>query len=90
MTADRGPSAALLSERREQTRLDARRARRRRIARWAGGLAAVGAVFFLGIALGRAIEGTPDPGGTQTFVRTLEPDTLPPVTRTVTVTTSGP
>jgi hypothetical protein len=46
-------------------------------------------VFFLGVALGIAVAETPPPGGTQTFVRTLEPETLPPVTRTVTVTTAS-
>jgi hypothetical protein len=47
-------------------------------------------VFVAGLALGRAIEEAPRPGGTQTLVRTLEPDTLPPVTRTVTVSTGSP
>jgi hypothetical protein len=44
-------------------------------------------MFFLGVALGIAVAETPSPGGTQTLVRTLEPETLPPVTRTVTITT---
>jgi hypothetical protein len=30
-------------------------------------------VFALGIALGLALDDRPVPGGTQTFVRTLEP-----------------
>ncbi|MCZ7590336.1 MAG: hypothetical protein M5U27_16055 [Gaiella sp.] len=30
-------------------------------------------VFALGVALGLALEDRPVPGGTQTFVRTLEP-----------------
>ena len=53
---------------------------------WIGGLAFAGVAFFLGIALGLAVAETPPPGGTQTLVRTLEPETLPPVTRTITVT----
>ena len=49
---------------------------------------ALGIVFALlvGISLGRALEDGPSPGGTQTNVRTLEPQPLPPATRTVTVT----
>lgn len=55
-------------------RLARRGARRRR--RWPRVLAAVvGAVllFAVGLALGRALQDRPVPGGTQTFVRTLEP-----------------
>ena len=48
------------------------------------------AVFVFGIALGRATAEAPKPGGTQTFDRTLQPGTLPPVTRTVTVSTVSP
>lgn len=48
-----------------------------------------GLVFLAGIALGKALEQAPRPGGTQTNVRTLEPGTLAPATRTVTVTTSS-
>jgi hypothetical protein len=43
-------------------------------------------VLLVGISLGRALEEGPDPGGTQTSVRTLEPQPLPPAARTVTVT----
>lgn len=46
-----------------------------------------GLVFYAGLAVGRALEEAPDPGGSQTLVRTLEPATLAPVTRTITVTT---
>jgi hypothetical protein len=46
-------------------------------------------VFLLGISLGRALEEGPAPGGTQTQVRTLEPQPLPPAARTVTVTETG-
>jgi hypothetical protein len=51
-------------------------------------LAAVGliVVLLLGISVGRALEDGPSPGGTQTSVRTLEPQPLPPAARTVTVT----
>ena len=45
-----------------------------------------------GIALGQAIEEAPEPGVTQTSVRTLRPADLspPPETTTVTVTVSSP
>jgi hypothetical protein len=42
------------------------------------------------MAIGRAIDDTPRPGGTQTIVRTLEPLTVAPQERTVTVTTPAP
>ena len=45
-------------------------------------------VFFAGLAVGRAVEESPEPGGSQTLVRTLAPGTLPPVTQTVTVSTA--
>jgi hypothetical protein len=44
------------------------------------------AVLLLGISIGRALEDGPSPGGTQTNVRTLTPQPLPPAARTVTVT----
>jgi hypothetical protein len=71
-----------------RARRDERRARRRRIVRVV--LLTLGAVllFVVGLSLGRAIEDAPQPGGKQTIVRTLTPGTLPPVTRTVTVTTT--
>ena len=55
---------------------------------WGPVLALLGVVVALivGISLGRALEEGPSPGGTQTNVRTLEPQPLPPATRTVTVT----
>jgi hypothetical protein len=43
-------------------------------------------MLLLGISIGRALEDGPSPGGTQTNVRTLEPQPLPPAARTVTVT----
>ncbi len=53
----------------------ARRAPRRRRPWRTAALVAVGAVllFGLGVALGLALDDRPVPGGTQTFVRTLEP-----------------
>jgi hypothetical protein len=42
--------------------------------------------LLVGVALGRALEDGPSPGGTQTNIRTLEPQPLPPAARTVTVT----
>ena len=41
--------------------------------------------LLLGVSLGRALEDGPSPGGTQTSVRTLQPQPLPPATRTVTI-----
>jgi hypothetical protein len=55
-------------------RLARRAARRRR--RWPLVLAAVLCailLFAVGLALGRALQDRPAPGGTQTFVRTLQP-----------------
>jgi hypothetical protein len=49
----------------------------------------VAAVFVAGMAVGRALEDAPSPGGSQTVVRTIEPLTVEPRERTVTVTTSG-
>jgi hypothetical protein len=77
-----GPSAA--------TRERARARRRRRSRRVVGtilGLALLGVVFLAGLAIGKAVEQAPRPGGPQTVVRTLEPLTVEPQERTVTVTT---
>ena len=43
-------------------------------------------LLLVGIAIGRALEEGPNPGGTQTNVRTLNPQPLAPAERTVTVT----
>jgi hypothetical protein len=49
--------------------------------------AAVLAVFAVGIALGQALNDNPEPGGTQTLIRTLKALPLAPAARaTVTVT----
>jgi hypothetical protein len=60
----------------------------RRSPLWRPVLAALGllALLLLGISIGRALEDGPSPGGTQTNVRTLTPQPLPPAARTVTVT----
>jgi len=50
------------------------------------GLVALLAVLLLGISIGRALEEGPSPGGTETRVRTLNPQPLPPAARTTTVT----
>ncbi len=49
-------------------------------------LLGVALAFLVGLALGRALEEGPAPGGTRTSVRTLQPQPLPPAARTVTVT----
>jgi len=83
---DLGP----IGERRARIRREERRARRRKAAWILGSIIVAALAFFAGIAVGKAVEETPEPGGTQTSVRTLTPATLPPVSRTVTVTTGTP
>jgi hypothetical protein len=51
-------------------------------------VAGLAAALLLGISIGRALEDGPDPGGTETSVRTLRPQPLPPAGR-ITVTVSG-
>lgn len=54
-------------------------------------VAAAAIVFAAGIAVGEALHDNPEPGGTQTLVRTLQPLPLAPAAReTVTVTVQGP
>lgn len=74
----------------EERRRARRRSRGRRLTVWIIRLAVLALVFVAGMAIGRAIDDTPRPGGTQTIVRTLEPLTVAPQERTVTVTTSAP
>ena len=88
MTVGPGVGDGLRPERRAQARRDAR-ARRRRAFTWGLAAAVAVIVFVAGVSLGKALEEPPRPGGTQSLVRTLEPDTLPPVTRTVTVTNTA-
>jgi hypothetical protein len=74
-----------------ETRVRRRRPPRRRVLPTV--LAAVGIVvaFALGFALGEALQDNPQPGGTQTRVRTLHPLPLAPAAReTVTVTVEKP
>ena len=48
-------------------------------------------VFAVGIAVGEALHDNPQPGGTQSIVRTLQPLPLAPAARTtVTVTAQNP
>lgn len=75
---------------RARERARARRSeRRRRALVWGARVAILAAVFFVGLAVGRAVEQTPRPGGTQTVDRPLVPQTLTPQ-ETVTVTVSKP
>jgi len=68
-----------------------RRPRRRRaIWRRLAVAVALVLVFLVGIALGQALDDTPDPGGVTTTVRTLEPLPQEPPPRTVTVTVTQP
>jgi hypothetical protein len=47
--------------------------------------------FAVGIAVGESLHDNPQPGGTQTLVRTLQPLPLAPAARsTVTVTVTTP
>ena len=58
---------------------------------WRPLLAVLGlvAALLLGVSVGRALEDGPSPGGTQTNVRTLKPQPLPPAASTVTVTVTA-
>ena len=47
-------------------------------------------VFLGGVALGQALDDSPEPGGMTTVVRTLEPLPQEPPPRTVTVTVTQP
>ncbi len=78
------PADLARSERRR-----ARQPRRRALVVFAA-IVGLGIAFFVGLAIGRAIEDVPDPGGTQTVVRTLEPSTVRPEPRTVTVVEPNP
>jgi hypothetical protein len=81
-SAGSGPTAAARQRARAR-----RRRRTRRIVASILILTLLGVVFLAGLAIGRAVEDAPRPGGTQTVVRTLDPLTVEPEERTVTVTT---
>ncbi|MGH3024633.1 MAG: hypothetical protein ACRDNI_13325 [Gaiellaceae bacterium] len=49
----------------------------RRAVAWLVRLAVIVVVFLAGFVIGKAVEDAPEPGGTQTIVRTLEPLTVP-------------
>ena len=53
-------------------------------------LVGVAVLFAAGLAVGQATNDNPDPGTTQTLVRTLAPGTVAPVPETVTVTVTTP
>jgi hypothetical protein len=72
---------------RDQSR-ERRGRRSRRVFRWSGGLLVLVFVFFVGLAVGRALEENGKTGD-QKLVRTLLPTTLTP-RETVTVTVSNP
>ena len=75
---------------RERERARARRGRTgRRALVWLIRLVAAAALFFAGIAIGKALESGGASGETNTTVRTLEVTTLTPQ-ETVTVTVSNP
>jgi hypothetical protein len=67
-------------------RARSRRAPAARLIGWALRLAVVVLAFVVGVALGRALEDNPEPGGDRTYVRTLQPRTVSPARETVTVT----
>jgi flagellar biogenesis protein FliO len=72
-----------------QRRRAGRRERRNRLFRWALLVLVLAVVFFAGLAIGKALEKASRPGGSQTRIRTLEPRTIAPAERTVTVTTAS-
>lgn len=75
---------------RERERARARRSRNRgRALVWLVRVVVAAAVFFAGLAVGRAIESGGGSADTNTIVRTLEVTTLTPQ-ETVTVTVSSP
>ena len=68
------------------TRRPPRRRERSPLVRPAFAVLGLVAALLLGVSIGRALEDGPNPGGTQTNIRTLNPQPLPPAARTVTVT----
>jgi hypothetical protein len=53
-------------------------------------LVSLALAFLLGVAFARTLDERPRSNGTQTIVRTLEPRPQDALTRTVTVTVTGP
>ncbi len=90
MAGSAGGLEGAIAERREARDRERRRARQKRALTWIGGAFALVLVFLAGYVIGRAVEQAPRPGGTQTIEQRLQPGTLPPVTRTVTVTSESP
>jgi hypothetical protein len=74
---------------RSRDRSRARRGRGRAVVTWLARIVIAAALFFAGLALGRAIENGEGSPEKNTSVRTLVPTTLTPQ-RTVTVTVTGP
>lgn len=58
---------------------------RTRVVGWALRLLLGGVAFAIGIAVGQALGENPEPVGRATYVRTLEPGSIGPPPRTVTV-----
>jgi hypothetical protein len=75
-TARRAPGRRARSRRRPASRLTG----------WAARVAVVALAFAVGVAVGRALEDNPGPGGDRTYVRTLKPRAVSPARETVTVT----
>ena len=63
--------------------------RRRRLWRALLLAAVAAAVFAVGVAVGEALRDAPRPGGTRTYARTLQPRTVSPQQRTVTLVVTG-
>lgn len=78
-------------ERRRRPAQADRRSRHRRVALlWVLRLLVIVAVFVVGLVVGRALEDAPKPGGEQTIVRTLVPETVGPAGSVITVTVTAP
>ncbi len=68
------------------TRRNPRPKRRGRLLRFGIATAVLVVAFGAGLGVGQSLDDNPDPGGTKTSVRTLEPLAVPPAAETVTVT----
>jgi hypothetical protein len=83
-----GPGSGPRLDRPDRGRPPGRRSGRRRLLVAAVSLLALAVAFWIGLALGKALESAPEPGGTQSIVRTFNVGTAEPATTTVTVTTT--